>query len=295
MDIRVLAEFVSLVETRSFQETAAQMSVSQSTLSKHIQKLEDELGTILFIRSQQGVKLSVSGDVYYPYAKQILQLQNEAAASLEKRNNEEKNVLSIVFDPLYGQYGLIDTLAEFADIHPNYELQLIESSNAVEYIREHRCAIAFVDESEASMCNLFNKLVYMTDNLAVVVREDHPLAAQKSVALTDLMGEKFIIHSAYSDKLPDETRKFKELCAAANFVPNIAVESKMTSTMIHHVRAGRGIAVLNRMRIQHDLTGIRVIDIYPRVNSNIYMLYPKKLASPCAREFLSYMKNCNIR
>ena len=295
MDIRVLAEFVSLVETRSFQETAAQMSVSQSTLSKHIQKLEDELGTILFIRSQQGVKLSTSGKVYYPYAKQILQLQSEAADSLEKRSNEEKNVLSIVFDPLYGQYGLIDTLAVFANMHPKYELQLIESGNAVDYIRNNRCTIAFVDEAEASMCNNFNKLVYKTDNLAVVVREDHPLSAQNSVSFADLMGEKFIIHSAYSDKLPDETRKFKELCAAANFSPNIAVESKMTSTMIRHVRAGRGIAVLNRMRIHHDLTGIRVIDIQPYVKSNIYMLYPKKLSSPCSREFLNYMKNCSSK
>jgi len=40
MDIRILAEFVSLAETCSFQETAAQMNVSQSSLTKHIKKLE---------------------------------------------------------------------------------------------------------------------------------------------------------------------------------------------------------------------------------------------------------------
>lgn len=45
MDISVLAEFVSLVETLSFQETAARMNISQSALTKHIHKLEEELDT----------------------------------------------------------------------------------------------------------------------------------------------------------------------------------------------------------------------------------------------------------
>lgn len=289
MDIRVLAEFVSLVETRSFQETAALMNVSQSSLSKHIQKLEDELGMVLFIRSQHGVKISEYGSIYYPYAQKILQLQNEALGAMEKLNNQGKNLLSIVFDPLFGQYGLVDIITDFTDNHPNCQIQIFERSYALELVKNQQCDFAFVDESEANDNN-FNKLLYKTDHLAIVMRADHPLASKKSVTLEDLMGEKFIIHSAYSDKLPDETKKFQELCAASGFEPNIVADSKMTSTMIHHVRAGRGVAVLHRMRIRHDLTDIRVVDLYPPVNSHIYMLYPKKLSSSCAKEFLRYMK-----
>ena len=51
MDIDTLREFTSLFETLSFQETADRLCVSQSALTKHIHKLEEELGVSLFDRS----------------------------------------------------------------------------------------------------------------------------------------------------------------------------------------------------------------------------------------------------
>lgn len=290
MQIRVLIEFISLAETCSFQETAALMHVSQSSLTKHIQKLEDELGATLFIRSQHGVKVSEYGKQYYPYAKQIIQLHREAVAALKKLNDQGKNVLSIVFTPVLGQYGLIDMIANFSNKHPDYQLQTFERYHALDLMQNQRCDFAFVDESEAED-NGLNKLIFKTDRLAIAMRADHPLSGMDSVTLEQLAGEEFIIHSATADILPVETRKFQELCSTFNFTPNVVAESKFTSTILHYVRAGKGIAVLNRKHIEHDLTGLRVVDITPAVTSNIYLLYPKKLSSPCAAEFLRFIHN----
>lgn len=288
MDIRLLAEFVSLAETCSFQETAAQMNVSQSSLTKHIKKLEDELGVTLFDRSGHHVKVSVHGHAYYPYAQQIVQLHAEAEDTLAKLNAQSRNKLSICFTPLLAQYGLISTITDFFNIYPQYQLQIFENYHCLELMKEHRCDFAFVEESEVSDTRL-NKMVYMVDRLTIVVREDHPLAGNQTVTLDQLRDERFVLHAANADKIPDETLKFQELCAAANFEPNIVAYSTMTSTMIHHVKTGRGIAVLNRMRIRHDLSGIKLIDLSPSVHCYTYMLYPQKLSSPCARDFLRYM------
>ena len=288
MDIRILAEFVSLAETCNFQETAAQMNISQSSLTKHIKKLEEELGVLLFDRSGHSVKISAHGHAYYPYARQIIQLHAEAEDTLSKLNAQGRNKLSVCINPILAQYGLISTITDFFNIHPQYQLQIFENHHCLELMKSHRCDFAFVDESESHDSRL-NKMVYKADRLTIVVRDDHHLAGNKTVTLEQLMGERFILHSAIADKVPDETLKFKELCAAANFEPNIVADSTMTSTIIHHVKAGRGIAVLNRMRIKHDLNGIKLIDLYPTVHSYIYMLYPKKLSSPCTRDFLRYM------
>lgn len=51
MDIEALREFVGICETLSFQETAENLHVSQPALTKHIQRLEEELGVPLFDRS----------------------------------------------------------------------------------------------------------------------------------------------------------------------------------------------------------------------------------------------------
>lgn len=288
MDIRILAEFVSLAETCSFQETAAQMNISQSSLTKHIKKLEEELGVLLFDRSGRDVRISAYGHAYYPYARQIIQLNAEAEDTLVKMNAQGRNRLSICFNPILAQYGLINTITDFFNIYPQYQLQIFENHHCLELMKSHRCDFAFVDESE-SHDTRFNKMIYKSDRLTIVVREDHPLAAMDTVTLDQIRHEPFILHSAIADKVPDETIKFRELCAAANFEPNIVADSTMTSTIIHHVQTGRGIAVLNRMRIRHDLNGIKLIDLSPTVNSYIYLLYPKKLPSPCARDFLRYM------
>ena len=90
MEISVLQEFVSLVETCSFQETAAIMNVSQSALTKHIHKLEEELNLSLFDRSTRNVKLNDFSKDFYPYAKHIIQLHQEALSSLNELKNQNK-------------------------------------------------------------------------------------------------------------------------------------------------------------------------------------------------------------
>lgn len=290
MDIRILAEFVSLAETCSFQETAVQMNVSQSSLTKHIKKLEEELGVTLFDRSGHHVKVSAHGHAYHPYARQIVQLHAEAEDTLAKLNAQGRNKLSICFNPLLGQYGLISVITDFFNIYPQYQLQIFENYHCLDLMKSHRCDFAFVEESESNDSH-YNKMVYMADRLTIVVRDDHPLANRQTVTLDQLKDEQFILHSAIADKVPDETLKFQEFCAASNFEPNVVADSTMTSTMIHHVKTGRGIAVLNRMRIKHDLNGLKLIDLSPTVHSYIYMLYPKKLSSPCSRDFLRYMSD----
>lgn len=288
MQIRVLLEFISLVETCSFQETAAKMNISQSSLTKHIQKLEEELGASLFIRSQHSVKVSEHGREYLPYAKQLVQLHADSIAALKRLNDQGKNVLSIVFNPILGQYGLIDMIEDFSSKYPRCQLQTFERYHTLDLMKNSRCDFAFTDESEIYDSG-YHSLIFRTDHLSIVVRADHPLASQNSITLEQLTQEPFIIHSATMDALPIETRKFQELCSSYNFTPNIVADSKYTSTIIRYVKAGRGIAVLNRMHIHHDLTGLRVIDLYPAVNSYIYLHYPKKLSSPCAMDFLRYI------
>lgn len=74
MEISILEEFVSLVETNSFQETAFKLNISQSSLTKHIQKLESELGVSLFDRSARMIRMNEYSNILYPYAKRMLEV-----------------------------------------------------------------------------------------------------------------------------------------------------------------------------------------------------------------------------
>lgn len=288
MEINILQEFVSLVETCNFQETAAEMNISQSSLTKHIHKLENELNLSLFDRSTRAVKLNENSRTYYPYAKRIVEEHEASLRALAELSTVEKNEFTIAYMPMLGQYGLVDTIIEFSHQYPEINLKTIETGHPLELLRNHKCDFIFLFDGDIPDEN-FNKMIYKSDHLAVVVPSDHPLADQPSVTFEQLRDEKFIIHMSNSEFPHEDTVKFMKLCEENAFTPNIVAESLFTATMVRYVSAGRGIAVLNRLHVPADIPNIRVVDIYPTTRSYIYMAYRRKLKSASATKFLHYM------
>ena len=288
MEIEVLEEFVSLVETCSFQETAARLNLSQSSLTKHIHKLEEELDLSLFDRSTRSVMLNNYSREFYPYAKKIVETKQEAMAQLYDLVHKDSGILNIAYMPIMGQYGLIEALSEFADQYPDHKLHTIESYQPMELLKSKKCEFAFVTEEDANDDN-FNKLIYQTDYLAAVLPSSHPLANEKTVSLEQLENEKFILHSSQTGTPHVETTKFLSLCEEKHFTPEIIAESEFTNSVLRYVKSGRGIAVLNRLHIPSDVSGISIVNFAPSVHSYIYLLYRRKLTSPYSRDFLHYI------
>ena len=291
MEISILAEFAKLVETGSFQETAELMNVSQSALTKHIHKLEEELNITMFDRSQRSVRVNDYSQRFYPYARQIVQLYSEGVSSLKELDDQEKSLLTIAYDPLLGQYGVVDILADFSLHYPQHTVNSVESYQSTELLANKKCSFAFVSEYDAEG-TAFSKMIYKTDHLAVVMPKNHPLADRESVTLADLAEERFVLHSNAVPAPHDETRKFLELCSEQKFEPNIVAQSHFTSTMLHYVRNGMGIAVLNHMHMPFAVSDMAVVDISPTVRTCLYMLYPRHITAHCAKDFLHYMIDC---
>lgn len=288
MDITILQEFVSLVETGSFQETALDMNISQSSLTKHIHKLEEELNVSLFDRSSRTFKLNEFSTAYYPFAKHIVQLHQDAMVALNDLTQKDKNQFTIAYDPILGQYGLVDIITDFSKKYPEHHMHTIETYQPMELLRQRKCDFAFLSENEL-LEEGFSKIIYKSDHLAVVLPDDHPLADHDRLSLEQLYNEKFILHGSATSRAHEETQKFLDLCASRDFSPNVVAESQFTSTMLRYVAAGRGIAILNRLHIPKDVPNIKIIDIYPTVRSYIYMLYAKKITASSATDFLHFM------
>ncbi len=84
MDISYIREFMVLSETCNYQSASEQLYLTNSTLSKHIQKMEAELGTPLFERSTRKVTLTNEGKIFQQKCAQILELYDEALAQMKK-------------------------------------------------------------------------------------------------------------------------------------------------------------------------------------------------------------------
>lgn len=289
MEISILEEFVALVETSSFQETAFNMNISQSALTKHIQKLESELGVSLFDRSARMIKVNEYSKTLYPYAKQMIEISRNAISALEELSDDRQNRFAVAYAPVLGQYGLIDLITDFTKMYPENNMHVYETYQPMTLLKTKKCDFAFLGEVEAIDHN-FNQMVYKTDHLAVVLPMDHKYADRNTVTLEELAGEKFILHASATSIPHEETQKFLELCEKNSFTPNIVAESQFTSTMVRYVLGGSGIAVLNRFHIPTEAQNrCAIVDIYPIIRSYIYLLYRRKVSCPAATEFLHFM------
>ncbi|MGV8082452.1 MAG: LysR family transcriptional regulator [Coriobacteriia bacterium] len=77
MHLEVLSEFVTLAMKLNFTQAAQTTNTTQTTITKHIQQLEAEVGTPLFDRSTRSVTLTKAGLVFFNWAASVVQSQTQ--------------------------------------------------------------------------------------------------------------------------------------------------------------------------------------------------------------------------
>jgi len=291
MEIGYLKEFIVLAENCNYLDTADTLNISQSSLSKHIQKVESELGVPLFDRTTRNVSLSSFGKIYLPYARAIVQQQEAAVEKISKNRESSGSTLSIGFAPMLGQYGLVATCEEFSLLHPEIACNTFDADHPVDYLISGKCDFVF-ERSRGISGNDFLSIPFITDHLTAVFPDAHPLAEKPFVTISDLRNEKFIMHSDVQGKPTDETQQFLLLCHNAGFDPKVVSTVSHTSNMVRMVSKGLGVIAINRTHIPPEISGVTAVDIHPLVTFQISAFYlKKKKLSASAKQFRKYVES----
>ena len=95
MDIDYIHEFVVLAGTGNYMEAADRLFLTQSSLTRHIQKLEADLGVTLFDRTTRRIELNQYGRLFLPYAEQIALLQKDYTTAFCNELNRERGTIRI--------------------------------------------------------------------------------------------------------------------------------------------------------------------------------------------------------
>lgn len=77
--------FLALIEHRSFQAAAERLGVAQPTVSLHIQKLEEQLGVVLFLRARSGCTPTAAATALLPYAHGLMRLHERAITAAQRQ------------------------------------------------------------------------------------------------------------------------------------------------------------------------------------------------------------------
>jgi len=122
LDLTLLATFVAIVETGSFSRAAERVARGQSAVSMQMRKLEDRLETRLLDRNAHTVALTDDGHRLFPYAKSIVEMNEEARAVMSGRGASGE--LRVGVPEWFTDARLNGILSRFMRAHPNVHLKI---------------------------------------------------------------------------------------------------------------------------------------------------------------------------
>ncbi|MDR3433458.1 MAG: HTH-type transcriptional activator IlvY [Rouxiella aceris] len=137
MDLRDLKLFLNLAESRHFGRSAKAMHVSPSTLSRQIQRLEEELGQTLFQRDNRTVQLTHAGEQLKTFAQQTLLQYQQLRHALGQNGPTLSGELRLFCSVTAAYSHLPPILDRFRAQHPLVEIKLTtgDAADAVEKVQ----------------------------------------------------------------------------------------------------------------------------------------------------------------
>ncbi len=287
METSMIMEFLELVKEQSYIAAADKLFISQPTLSRHIKKLEEDVGYVLVDRNARKFQITPEGEVFLPYAKRIVELEDESIKAIAAQEHADIPVLRIGTIPSMVPYGITDFLADFHIRFPNIDLVVSEMGYAqmLEAVREDSCEFAIVREVSDPQ-DEYSRIAIGKDRMVAVLLKDHPLACEKQLQLSDLKEEKLLLPAKDSSLY----QFCVNACRTAGFEPKVSFASRGVSTALGMVSKKMGVALLMRRPAEETLKDgqLILVDVQPPLYTTISVLYKSQiLKNPFARKFLS--------
>jgi len=189
MRIEQLEAFLAVAETGNFGQAARKCGVTQSTISRQIQSLEEDLGLPLFHRTSQA-KLTVGGEQLFPRARKMCQewanVKQEFAELLAGKQPE----LCVTAIHSVCANGLPPVLQKFCRDYPDVQLRVtaLGSDRALKVLRDGLVDIAIVMNNRflTSSPEIIVDVLYQ-EQIAVLMAVNHPLSQYKAIPSTELI------------------------------------------------------------------------------------------------------------
>ena len=135
-----------LEQTGNITKAAGKLFTTQSALTKRIQKLEEELGCTLLIRSRKGILLTPAAETILPHIRAISKSMQKIRTDISSMRGEVAGTLKIGVSVNYARYRLPDVLKTYMGKYPNVDIHVTtqQSTRLYKSLKENEISIALV-------------------------------------------------------------------------------------------------------------------------------------------------------
>ncbi|WP_346354018.1 LysR family transcriptional regulator [Azotosporobacter soli] len=238
MEIIHLVYFAEVAQTGSFTKAAENLYVSQSTISKLIKNLENELGISLFERTSKGVILTEAGQLLIKKARDALTIIDNIREEMADLAGIPSGVIKIGIPPMVSAL-FPRIIGGFNVQYPKIKIDLIEiGSRRVERgLIESSIDIGVIVLPSLNKAEL-EHVPLLNDPLRLVCHIDHRLAKEEIVDFKDLQQESFVLYGE-GFTLRDH---ILEKCEEHGFIPHVVCETMQWDFMVEIVASHLAVA-----------------------------------------------------
>lgn len=248
-DFLDLEAFLAVKEAASFQVAAQRLNLSQSSVTRRVQKLEEALGTALFERTTRDVRPTLAAKRLQLRAEAMLQNAQETTRALHDESAalayQRSQIITLATIPtVVGSLVIPALQALRADGHrARVRILDLAANQVAEAVAQAEADFGIGSIPLLEPVTQFEPLI--TDAIMLVVPPDHRLAKQDSVNWRDLAGEALVLPARGTGN----RLSIDEALARHDSTLSWTYEVGRSSTALEFVSNGIGVALLPKMAI----------------------------------------------
>jgi DNA-binding transcriptional LysR family regulator len=281
MEFHQLRYFVAAAEEMSMSRAAERVHVSQPALSRQIALLEDEIGVMLFDRVRKRIQLTEAGGFFLAKARQLLCDAESGVQQVREQFGGVRRTLRLGFIGPFLDDLVAPAVREFQQRHPNSKVSLFDLAPRaqIDRLRRHELDAAILGNIEDHDRDSFTVKRISRHRMAVVLPDDHALAAKKSVKLAALKNDDWV--SLSNAFYPGRREFLTECCGQAGFTPKIVAELDSLPMMLAAVATSGGVGLIPGHAKKLPHSGCVILPLAaPLITTQLLLVLPKQTPTP---------------
>ena len=292
MELRVLNYFLTVAREGGLTGASEVLHVTQPTMSRQIQELEEELGQKLFIRTTRSMVLTPEGMLLRKRAEEILEMAERTKSEFSAMGSTVAGDVLIGSGETFALKQLTDLMAQIREEYPGIHFQ-IYSGNAEEVAERLEKGLldfgVFVEPADISRYNSIRLPVL--DTWGLILRKDHPLAQKEHITREDL-GDVPLIMSRQEMAAQKAGNNYLDWFGGSYELLNVVAGYNLMYNGALMVRSGLGCAVgLDRIVNTTETSDLCFRPFDPPLEAGIVVVWKKyQVFSKAAEILLEKMK-----
>lgn len=283
ISINLYKTFCIVAQSKNYVDASNKLHISTTAISKNIRQLESLLGTTLFYREKDGVKLTGAGQEFFKYAEQGLATLNLGEKLIMQKSDLATGEISIGCPSHLTTFYLMNYIEKAKEDYPNLKINLISGADfnkMIQMLEEHK--IDFIIDTTQVDTNYNNIVVEELKEVENIFISNRPIKIKE---LKELENQKYILNFEYSSTI----KKLKNTLKQHNIEIEANMQYDITELRINAVKRGLGVGYVMKESVKNELENKELYEIKLPIKlpiSKINLIYIKEQLTQSDKKFI---------